>query len=326
MSLLAEIQGSLLDGNTKIGPILLKLRFLASRLGVPMLEDWVKHEIEGYPDDAPVPEYRKVGITFTGTFQNMVQVMHDIPISNVLIDKYAGPNWTTIAIRDSVAVVDDRIARKGEKGGTFAINTGNLPFLLQNKIYKDTAVLMVVGKFDISAFVTIQAAVRAKVLDLTLEIEKAVPAAADIVVGVKPAPLAPSDAERVAQVAQQVFYGPVTQITNSGTAGTIIVNSAAGDIAELIKALTQVGISEGDANELAEIVKAEAPENPKEPLGKAAKAWIANKEKAASGIAGKVGVDIATEVIKKAVESYYGLGDVPASVEILRAALPALSR
>ena len=295
---------------TKIGsPILLKLRFLASRLGVPVLEDWVKHEIEGYPDDAPVPEYRKVGIAFTGTFQNMCSKLSarhsDLECSDRKI--CAGPNWTTIGIRDSIAVVDDRITRKGEKGGMFGINTGNLPFLLQNKIYKDTAVLMVAGKFDISAFVAIQAAVRAKVLDLTLEIEKAVPAAADIVVGVKPAPLAPSDAEKVAQVAQQVFYGPVTQITNSGTTGPIIVSSAAGDIAELIKALTHVGIPEDDAKELAEIVKAEAPENPREPLGKEAKAWIANKVKAASGIAGKVGFDVITEVIKKAVESYYGL-------------------
>jgi hypothetical protein len=305
MSLLNEIQVSLLDDNAKIGPILLKLRFLASRLGVPILEDWVKHEVEGYPDDAVVPDYRKAGVTFTGMFQNMFQVMADVPIPAYLIKKHAGEHWNTITLRDSISVIDDRIARAQgrEKGGTFGINAGNLILLLQGKIFEDTGIIRIDGKFDISAFVTIQAAVRAKLLDLTLAIEKAVPAAADIVVGTKPAPLAPADAEKVAQVAQQVFFGPVTNITNSGTSGPIIVNSAAGDIGELIKALTQVGVSENNAKELAGIVASEQPEDAKAPLGKSAKAWIAKAAKAAGGVAGKVGVPVAIDVIEAAIKS-----------------------
>jgi AbiTii len=307
MSLLAEIQSSLLDDKSAIGPILLKLRFLASRLGVPILEEWVKHEIEGYPDEAPVPEYREVGITYTGTFQNMHQVVHDIPVSNILISKYAGRNWVTIGIRNSIAVVDDRIARKGEKGGMFAINTGNLSLLLQGKIYgKDVAVVQIVGKFDISAFVTIQAAVRAKVLDLTLEIEKAVPAAADIVVGVKPAPLTPSEAEKVAQVAQNVFYGPVTQVSNSGTLRPIIINSVVGDTGQLIKALAGAGVSDVEAKELAKIVQAETPEGTDGPVGKGAKSWLASKMKAAAGVGGKIVTPVAIDLIEAAIKGYYG--------------------
>lgn len=307
MGLLADIQGDLLDKDTAIGPILLKLRFLANRLGVPILEDWVKHETEGYPKDAPIPDYRKAALTYTGTFQNMTQIMHDIPISNILIAKHGGPHWTSVEIRDSIAVVDDRIDRKKDDGGMFAINTGNLPFLLQNKIYRDTAVIMVVGKFDISAFVTIQAAVRAKVLDLTFEIEKAVPAAADIVIGVKPAPLGPSDAEKVAQVVQHVFYGPVTQITNTGTSGPIIINSVVGDAGELIKAFTSAGISEGEAKELAEIVKSEKPDGAEGPVGKGAKAWLAKKAKAAASVAGKIGTPVAIDLIETAIKGYWGM-------------------
>ncbi|MGA8158874.1 MAG: hypothetical protein WB822_22240, partial [Rhodoplanes sp.] len=62
MSLLREIQSSLLEGR-EIGPILLKLRFLASRLGSVVLEEWVKHESEGYPNDVEVPSYRKIGVS-----------------------------------------------------------------------------------------------------------------------------------------------------------------------------------------------------------------------------------------------------------------------
>jgi hypothetical protein len=59
MSLLREIQASLMQGQD-IGPILLKLRLLASRLGSDLLEEWVKHESEGYPAHIDVPDYRKI--------------------------------------------------------------------------------------------------------------------------------------------------------------------------------------------------------------------------------------------------------------------------
>ena len=45
MSLLREIQTSLMQENSDIGPILLKLRFLASRLGSNKLEEWVHYEM-----------------------------------------------------------------------------------------------------------------------------------------------------------------------------------------------------------------------------------------------------------------------------------------
>jgi hypothetical protein len=133
MSLLAEIQASLLDENAKIGPILLKLRFLAGRLGVPILEDWVRHETEGYPDGAEIPDYRKAHVTFTGTFQNMVQVMHGVPISGTLIAQHAGEHWNTISLKESISVIDDQIARTKDRNGTFAINSGNLMILLQGR-------------------------------------------------------------------------------------------------------------------------------------------------------------------------------------------------
>jgi len=57
MSLLQEIQADLLDPKASIGPILLKLRFLAHRLGSDILEEWVKFETEGYPEKCPSSEH-----------------------------------------------------------------------------------------------------------------------------------------------------------------------------------------------------------------------------------------------------------------------------
>ncbi|MFC3570213.1 AbiTii domain-containing protein [Paracoccus simplex] len=67
MGLLRDLQKSLMNGED-IGPILLKLRYLASRLGSDPLAEWVKYESEGYPNSAEIPDYRVIGVSYQGTF------------------------------------------------------------------------------------------------------------------------------------------------------------------------------------------------------------------------------------------------------------------
>lgn len=111
MSLLREIQASLMQQDQSLGPILLKLRFLASRLGSGPLEEWVKHESEGYPKDVEVPDYRKLGVSYTATFSGPLgSGIRNAPIPSYLIEKRAGANWTHFEMRQSVAAVDDLMA------------------------------------------------------------------------------------------------------------------------------------------------------------------------------------------------------------------------
>ena len=64
MSLLYEIQESIVQSDTDIGPVLLKLRLLAARLGSVSLEEWVKYESEGYQSNIEVPPYRIIGVSY----------------------------------------------------------------------------------------------------------------------------------------------------------------------------------------------------------------------------------------------------------------------
>ena len=68
MSLLHQIQESIVQEGSDLGSILLKLRLLASRLGSNLLEEWVKRESEGYPKEIEVPPYRIVPASYRGTF------------------------------------------------------------------------------------------------------------------------------------------------------------------------------------------------------------------------------------------------------------------
>jgi len=78
MSLLCEIQEDILVPEKGLGPILLKLRLLADRLGSEQLEEWVKFESEGYPREVDVPEYRIIELSYTGNFHNTAWQMNSL--------------------------------------------------------------------------------------------------------------------------------------------------------------------------------------------------------------------------------------------------------
>lgn len=68
MGFIETIQAELVDRDASIASTLLKLRLLAAKLGSDELVQWIKCEAEGYPQDADVPPYRILGISFSGTF------------------------------------------------------------------------------------------------------------------------------------------------------------------------------------------------------------------------------------------------------------------
>lgn len=151
MGLLHEIQASLLNDNSAIGPILLKLRFLAARLGSDVLEDWVLHEMNGYPQNIPVPDYRTAPISYSGTFSNGFQTLNNIAISEYHIKKLAGESWLHIDIRDPLSVIDGIVADISDdpkKKQKYGISTGNLRLLLQNKLYDNLPMIEMYSEFS----------------------------------------------------------------------------------------------------------------------------------------------------------------------------------
>lgn len=308
MGLLSEIQASLLDEGANLGRTLLKIKFLASRIGSDVLEDWVGHEIEGYPKDVPVPEYRKTGLIYTCSLANVAYIRHTAPIPPFLISKHAADHWLSHEFREGMDIIDDTVAR-ADGNTQYSVDASNLMLALQGKIYEGHSILSINGTFDLRAFVRVQSAVRAKLLDLTIRLEKDVPASKEITMTEKANAL-PAEAVAAANTATaSVIYnvnGPMTQITNSGQAGAITLNIAGGDIESLISDLVASGIPKEDAKELAEIMKDEKPESAQQPFGKRALQWMGDKAGKAWNLVGPVG----TTLLSKAALKYYGL-DTP---------------
>lgn len=140
MGLLHEIQESVVNENADLASLLLKVRLLASRLESEILEEWVKHEAEGYPNDAEVPGYRKVAVSYQGTFSGPFgSGVKNAPIPSYLVEKFAGEHWVQIEIRESIAAVEDLLRNAAEGDGGIGIDASNLILLLQGNVYEDYA-------------------------------------------------------------------------------------------------------------------------------------------------------------------------------------------
>ncbi|MEB5557908.1 hypothetical protein GOP97_19585, partial [Vibrio cholerae] len=122
MSLLQQIQESVIQESSDLGSILLKLRLLAARLGSDILEEWVKYESEGYPVESEVPAYRVAEVSYRGTFSGAFGAsINNAQIPPYIIEQYAGKSWTKYEVRESVAAVSDMV-RQSSDGASFGIN------------------------------------------------------------------------------------------------------------------------------------------------------------------------------------------------------------
>ena len=306
MSLLRDIQAAVLQEGTELGPILLKLRLLAARLGSQPLADWVKHESEGYPRKADVPDYRIIPVSYTATFSGPFgSGIKNAPISPLLIEKYAGKHWARHEMRDSIATVDDLLATSA-KGGALGINAADLILILQGKVYADYACNSVTGTISRSALAAIRHSVRSRVLELTIELEKSIPEASAVSLGT-PDGTSTKHAAAATQIAQQIIYGNYTAVSTIGDGARIAISVGERDLQSLVDCLTQSGIPASDAKELAELAASEEPESKAEPMGPKVRSWmVKNLKKAASGT-WKVGLSVASDVVKEALLKYYGL-------------------
>jgi len=270
-----------------------------------VLEEWVKHESEGYPKDVEVPPYRIVGMSYKGTFSGPFgSGIKNAPIPTYLVEKHAGEGWTKYEVGESIDGVEELLKMSAERGA-LGIDASNLILLLQGKVYEDYACNDISASISRTAIAEIQQSVRSRILELTLELEKSIPAAALVSFGGPQN--TETNPEKVQQISQQIIYGNVTTAV-AGSSGTqIAVGIGVRDNNSFIDYLVESGIPRDDASELAEIVQSEEPTSPEEPFGEKAESWLgSNLKKAAEGT-WNVGISVATKVLTEAALKYYGL-------------------
>lgn len=305
MSLLYQIQESVVQEGSNLGSVLLKLRLLAARLGSHNLEEWVKHESEGYPTGSVLPEYRTVGVTYTGNFSGPFgSGIKNAPIPSFLIKQFVNDSWNSFSVRESIAAVGE-LVKSSADGRSLGINASDLILMLQGKVYEDYACNSISGSISAVSLSEILQAVRNRVLELTIELEKSIPAAARITFGTQG--MDKDNATKAQQITQQIIYGNVGNAISGGSESTFNVNIQSNNKESVVNYLKDSGIPEADAIEFAQIVASEEPSSHEEPFGSGARNWIASNIRKAVDGTWEVGLAVATKIFTEAALKYYGL-------------------
>ena len=83
-NLLDQIKLELTSEKSALSNTLRKAKVLASQIRLDELKDWIKYELEGYPNKDKLPEYRKMKAQNTGTLLGTVSEHgYQRPIANV---------------------------------------------------------------------------------------------------------------------------------------------------------------------------------------------------------------------------------------------------
>ncbi len=179
MGLLAEIQNDALSDGVPLATLLRKVLVLASNLDSSPLEDWVRHELNGYPTNVEVPTYRQFPMIFKVSASNGVMEIdgHVVPSVRLgaIIDR---TDVATFKCRQAIGtILPDALDPKSNVSVNYANWGALLPGRYLDRSFEvhgfwgETPAFNLLGVLD---------AVRTRTLDFALSLRKTLPEADEI--------------------------------------------------------------------------------------------------------------------------------------------------
>jgi hypothetical protein len=149
VTLLDQIIDAATDSSASVPDLLRKVQVVARRVGTPEVEAWVRHELQGYPDDVELPTYRVVMAMPVGRFTGPLGRSHleQLTLMAPGLEHYwtapmRAPVQTLVSLASDAG--DDNIGyawshldvEKYEKSGVFTIDMMGL-FSVQSRVSRD---------------------------------------------------------------------------------------------------------------------------------------------------------------------------------------------
>jgi hypothetical protein len=208
----------------------LKCKILASRLGSSELAEWLNWELNGYATHRPVPEYRKLAITYYASFVNVAWRVDKAAIPLQLVPEKHRNEFREVEFRDGIA----KAAALADGNGNITVERPELVFALQRTMYPDMNCHAVWGEIPRTEFAQLTGAVKARILDFVLKIEEKNPDAGEAAPTSVPVPK-----EEVRSLVQNYFYAPVGALAQNSSHVTQSVTMALSE-ADLRKLVTEL--------------------------------------------------------------------------------------
>jgi hypothetical protein len=302
MSLLREIQDAAVDGSSDLETLLRKCRVLATRLKHDQLKSWVGWELDGYPQDVELPEYRKFHCQCFGHFTGYGgSQVRNAPIPETCIPKEIRRGLTHAEMRQGIGPLK-QLVDTAESGTLMLKWPAETSHLFGGNIFEYYALAQGWMTLASSAIVGILSTVRNRILSFALEIEASYPDAGEAAPGETPVPK-----EIVTQIFNQTFNAPVANVA-SGHAieQTGTINIQQGDFRTLATFLHEKGVSKEDIQDLEVAIKSD-PQPTGKAFGKKVAGWMGKMVAKSAEGAWKVTTDVATKLLVEAIKTHYGM-------------------
>lgn len=304
MKMLDEIVAAAVDDKVPVATVLRRGLVLASALRNDKLKAWLLDELNGYPDDKPLPDYRTAYIGAVGLFVGYAgSTINDQPLNAAVLDERDREWATTASFRGGVASYENPATDPAVKSvqvhwPAYLIARYQTSFM-QNESWVLNRAHQVIPR---ACLVNLVECVRNRVLEFALEIRNEVGSS-------DPTPNTPSPAD-VEKYVTNIIYGG-TNVFGGSIGGDVIHGAnqtiVKGDFATLSGALKQIGFPDASIGELKAALAADAAAGHKTDIGPRADGWLKTTIKALGRGTLKVGTDVATKVATAAVLTFLGV-------------------
>ena len=302
MSIIQQLQDDIVRQEVSLSSILRRAKILAYRLGHDELKKWVDYELNGYPDEASIPHYRRYRAHNRGYFHNPVIVSKNTPIPTInlpdRIKSFVQETVLDMGAGSLEDLMDNPDMRKD--GAVKALWPPDVVAVAaQYQIYENMNLLDAWKVINSNQVTKTLEAVRNKLLAFVLELQDSFPELAESDDQIGEVPL-----EQTTNIFNTHIHGN-QNVVATGTNITQNVRQVvrSGDISSLLSYLESIGVSEEDTQELKEAVEEDGPAEESAGVGPRVRDWLGKRMAEGALNATMSGIAMTAA---KAVAQYYG--------------------
>ena len=295
MSLLQQIIDGASEDSMSTSTLLRKCLVLASKLDSQLVEQWVEWELEGYPNDVEVPEYRNLSMLIKVDMMDITTRANGWVVPLELLDENA-KRFTEYQYRASMAEIEECLSKNEDH---IAFKVENLFGYLISQKFTEMNILAAWCEVSTARIRHILDSVRTRTLKFALDIGKAFPAA------LSDEEKIPQSADAVSQIFNTTILGPAN-VVGATDQSKVKIEFRTGDLSAVSNALRKKGVHEDDIEEFKLAVAAEPELNGKN-FGPKVSEWIGKMMRKAAEGTWAVGTGAAGNLLADIVKAYYGL-------------------
>jgi hypothetical protein len=184
-----------------LATLLRHCQVLGVRVGSAPVEDWVRWELDGYPEGVDLPEYRLIPMEVRANFSGPYgRILQSAAVPPATIPEPHRKAVEYFRCRESASAIEDLIRPDGD--GSLQVPLGNLSIVLGGRVFHGMHCYQAWGLIGRAGLVNVLNSVRNRVLSFSLELWKQEPALGEI------APTAANTA-MTSQVFNTVYGGQV---------------------------------------------------------------------------------------------------------------------